>query len=297
MSIVTIENLSKTFIKDWKQRKTLALDDVSFELREGSITGFLGRNGAGKTTTIKCLLRLIHFSEGKINIFGSSDWSEDIRSRIGFLPEKPNFYDFLKGREVLEFYARLSRRVPSKEVNETVKKGLEQVGLGHAGGDYIRNYSKGMVQRLGLAQAIVGDPELIILDEPMSGLDPDGRKLMKDIILESSRKKGATIFFSSHLLHDVESLSGDLVIVKKGKNIFSGSTETLLGKFFTGFHVSYLESGEWKKKTCQDVKELQKQIDTIRSQGHSILGIDKKTLSLEEAFVELDKTKLVDTQI
>jgi ABC-2 type transport system ATP-binding protein len=207
-------------------RQVEAVKGISFDVREGEIFGFLGPNGAGKTTTIKMLIGLIFPTRGSATIYGRPVSDATARRRLGFLPENPYLYQYLTGVELMDLCGRLvglsgpERRKKSSEL-------IERVGLAHAADRAVRKYSKGMMQRLGLAQALLGDPDLLILDEPMTGLDPIGRKEVRDLLLEE-RTRGKTLFFSSHILSDVEMLCDRVAIVHRGQLSAYGRLDELL---------------------------------------------------------------------
>lgn len=228
MDIIRIEELKKSFKSGWPGRPAVtALDGLSLAVSAGEIYGFLGPNGAGKTTTLKILMGLMKSDSGIVEMFGHAAGTVEIRRRIGFLPESPYFYDYLTAREFLFFYgelAGLDRMVLDARVSEL----LDLVGLGHAAHRQLRKFSKGMLQRVGLAQAIIHDPELVVLDEPMSGLDPIGRKQVRDLILRL-REQGKTVFFSSHIIPDVEMICDRVGIVMKGKLLAAGRVDELAG--------------------------------------------------------------------
>ncbi|MEZ4407681.1 MAG: ABC transporter ATP-binding protein [Polyangiales bacterium] len=203
-----------------------AVRGVTFEVKRGEIFGFLGPNGAGKTTTIKTLLGLIFPSKGEVRLFGEPVTSPSARRRVGFLPENPYLYQYLSPREVLDLCGRLSG-IPADERASSAEQLLRRVGIGSVMDRPLRRFSKGMLQRAGLAQALMGDPELLILDEPMTGLDPIGRKEVRDLILEE-RERGRTVMFSSHILSDVEMLCDRVAIVNRGELTACGSLDELL---------------------------------------------------------------------
>jgi ABC-2 type transport system ATP-binding protein len=218
MSIPAIEivGLTKDFpVGFWRKRMRRALDSLTLQVEEGEVFGFLGPNGAGKTTTLKLLIGLIFPTAGTARIQGHS--IDDVRMHrdIGYLPEQPYFYDYLTARELLDYYARFSD-YSAAERRERVERFLERVGLASAGNVQLRKYSKGMLQRAGIAQAILHDPQVIFLDEPMSGLDPVGRHEVRDIILDL-KKQGRTIFFSTHILSDAEMLCDRVAVLSGGK--------------------------------------------------------------------------------
>ncbi len=195
--------------------KSLLLNDIRLLLKEGEVFWFLGPNGAGKTTTMKCILGIMDVTEGEVKILGGSIRDEKIRQKIGFMPENTYLYKYLTGDEFLDFNAAfywLSWAKLTKRKNEV----LEKVGLLHARRKRLHTYSKGMLQRIGLAQAILHDPEFIFLDEPMSGLDPIGRKMVKDLMLELKAAK-KTLFFNTHILSDVEAICDRFAIIAKGR--------------------------------------------------------------------------------
>lgn len=219
-SILKIENLSKTFRSHWVYKPIRAVHDVSLEIEHGESFGFLGSNGAGKTTTIKCILGLIHKTQGEIYFKGKKLNLATQHQEIGFLPEQPYFYEHLSVFETLDFFARLYG-LKGTERKKRVLATLERVGLSRRLKTNVRALSKGLQQRLGFAQAIINEPELLLLDEPFSGLDPIGRKEMRNMINEL-HDKGTTIFMSSHILPDVEDLCDRISIMKNGsiKKIF-----------------------------------------------------------------------------
>jgi ABC-2 type transport system ATP-binding protein len=224
--IVKVENIVKDFRPGFGLVRKRVLHGISFNVHQGEIFGFVGPNGAGKTTTLKILMGLIHAQGGSATILGHDISENEYRKYVGFLPENPYFYDFLTGTEFLNFYARVSG-VPVRERRDRVASLLEQVGLAHAGGARLRTYSKGMLQRVGIAQAVVHDPDIVFLDEPMSGLDPIGRKEIRDLILRLNGE-GKTIFMNTHILSDVEMLCHRVAILVNGKIRYVGSSEEFL---------------------------------------------------------------------
>jgi len=207
-------------------RKIVAVRDVSFSVGRGQVFGFLGPNGAGKTTTVKMCMDLIRPSSGTIEIFGKPPGDPATKARIGYSPEHPYFYDYLTPLEILRFYAKVFGLSPDVS-NPRIGELLERVGLADAQTRQLRKFSKGMLQRLGIAQALINDPELLVLDEPLSGLDPMGRKEIRDIVIEE-RKKGKSIVFISHILSDIEYLCDRVAIVANGTVVKQGSVDDLL---------------------------------------------------------------------
>jgi ABC-2 type transport system ATP-binding protein len=225
--VLQVSGLAKTFRKPFTGKKVEAVKGVSFEVNEREIFGFLGPNGAGKTTTMKMLTGLIAPTRGHASIFGIKAPSPDAMGRVGFLPENPYVYAYLSPREFVTLCARLSG-VPGAGLGKRVEKSLERTGVAYAMDRPVGTMSKGMLQRVGLAATLIHQPELLILDEPMSGLDPVGRKEVRDIILEE-RKAGRTVFFCTHILSDVEMMCDRVCILKKGEVVVSGSIADLLG--------------------------------------------------------------------
>ena len=215
MSILEVQDLRKTFTRGLLRRKTEAVRGISFAVEPGQIFGFLGPNGAGKTTTIKMLMGLIFPTSGSASLLGAPAGNREAKQRLGYLPENPYFYDYLSAQELLDMVGRmhgLDGAARRKRVGELI----ERVGLGHAGKRPLRSFSKGMLQRAGLAQSLMGDPELVVLDEPMSGLDPLGRKEVRDLIIEL-RERGKTVFFSTHILSDATLLCDRVAIIVRGE--------------------------------------------------------------------------------
>jgi ABC-2 type transport system ATP-binding protein len=224
--ILRVDGLCKTFRKPFSGRKVEAVKGISFEVSRREIFGFLGPNGAGKTTTIKMLTGLIAPTKGSARIFDMSVPSPEAMGNVGFLPENPYVYPYLTPREFVELCGRLNG-VTGARLHKRVATCLERVGVAYAADRKVRTLSKGMLQRVGFAAALVHEPELLILDEPMSGLDPVGRKEVRDLILEE-RSAGRTVFFSSHILSDVELLCDRVTILRKGEVVVAGALRDLL---------------------------------------------------------------------
>lgn len=224
-AILSVTELHKTFHVGFFRKRVEAVRGVSFEVQAGETFGLLGPNGAGKTTSIKMILRLIRQDRGSIRLFGK-ELSIESMKRIGYLPENPYVYQYLRAPEFLDLCGRLlgmEARLRRKRTDEMI----ELVGLSHATDRPIGRFSKGMMQRVGLAQALLHDPELLILDEPMSGLDPIGRKQVRDIIL-GQRQRGKTLIFTSHVLSDVEMLCDRIAIINRGQVVARGTLDELL---------------------------------------------------------------------
>ena len=224
--VLSARGLSKTYVKPFTGTKVTAVRGVSFEVQRGEIFGFLGPNGAGKTTTIKMMTGLVATSSGAVGIFGATVPAPDVMARVGFLPENPYVYPYLTPREFVTLCGRLSG-LSGERLGARVAEVVERVGMTYAIDRSARTLSKGMLQRTALAAALVHEPELLILDEPMSGLDPVGRKEVRDILVEE-RNHGRTLFFSSHILSDVEMLCDRVCILRKGEVVVSGALRDLL---------------------------------------------------------------------
>src|SRR6202165_2955315 len=216
MAAIEILDLEKTYLVGfWRKRPKLALRPLRLTIEEGEVFGFLGPNGAGKTTTLKLLMGLVFPTAGTARILGMDMHDPRTKSQIGFLPEQPHFYDHLSARELLNYYGQLSG-VPAKGRSARVEQMLARVGLIDSAGVQLRKFSKGMLQRVGLAQAILHDPKLVFLDEPMSGLDPMGRREVRDL-MEQLKEEGKTVFFSTHILPDAEALCDRVAIIHQGE--------------------------------------------------------------------------------
>jgi ABC-2 type transport system ATP-binding protein len=226
MAAIEILGLEKTYkIGFWRKRPKRALYPLNLTVEDGEIFGFLGPNGAGKTTTLKLLMGLVFPTAGSARILGQ-EWTEpSVKAQIGFLPEQPYFYDYLTAYELLEYYGQLSG-VPAKHRSQRVDQVLHQVGLRDVQGLQLRKFSKGMLQRVGIGQAILHDPKLVFFDEPMSGLDPMGRREVRDL-MEELKHEGKTVFFSTHILSDAEALCDRVAIIDKGELRGVGAVEDL----------------------------------------------------------------------
>ncbi len=227
-NIIEIENLSKDYeVGFWKKKKVRALDNLTLNVEGGQIFGFLGGNGAGKTTTIKILMSLIFPSEGKAKILGEDISNVKMHSRIGYCPENPYFYDYLKASELMNYFGELFGLDTAKRKAKTAEL-LTKVGLEEKDWNkQLRKFSKGMLQRVGLAQSLINEPDIVFLDEPMSGLDPIGRREIRELISEL-RTNGTTVFMSTHILSDIEALCDNVAILRGGKLAATGKLDDLL---------------------------------------------------------------------
>ena len=228
MPVLELRDVHKSYRSHLSIRKYWVLRGLSLSIEAGEIFGFIGTNGAGKTTTIKLALGLIFPDAGSVSLFGAAGVPAEARRRVGFLPENPYLYDYLTGEEFLDFHARLFGIDPSTR-RTRVRELLGRVGLANRGDRQLRHYSKGMLQRIGLAQALINDPELVILDEPMSGLDPIGRREVRDIILEL-KARGRTIFFSTHILSDTEMICDRVGLLVRGSLKAVGRIDELVSR-------------------------------------------------------------------
>ena len=226
MAVLEFSGVSKSYRTHLSLRRYWILRDLSFEVKEGEIFGFIGTNGAGKTTSIKLALALLFPDAGHVRVLGEDASRPAARRRVGFLPENPYFHDYLTGGEFLDFHARL-HGIPGGERRRRVGAMLERVGLANRADRQLRHFSKGMLQRIGLAQALINEPDLVILDEPMSGLDPIGRRDVRDLILDL-KARGSTVFFSTHILSDTELLCDRVGMIVKGRLKAVGRVEDLV---------------------------------------------------------------------
>ena len=236
MLALRTEGLTKHYsVGFWRKRPYVALDHLTIQVEPGEVFGFLGPNGAGKTTTLKLLLQLIYPTAGAAWILGKPAGDLEVKRRIGYLPEHPYFYDYLTAEELLTYFASLFG-ITGGAGRKRVAAVLDEVGIGAERRRQLRQYSKGMVQRVGIAQAILNEPELVIFDEPMSGLDPLGRREMRQLMLRL-RDRGCTVFFSSHILADAEALCSRVAILARGKQVASGRMTDILAFELRGWEL------------------------------------------------------------
>jgi len=234
MKILEVKNIHKNL---WGNH---ILQDVSFSVEKWEIYWFLGPNGAGKTTTMKCIMNLITPEQGEIHVLGEQGLTQEARKKIGFMPENTYLYKHLTGREFLRFNGSFFG-YKGEELETKIDTLLKRIGMEHAADKYLKSYSKGMLQRVGLGQAIINEPELVFLDEPMSGLDPLGRKMVKDLLLEL-RENGTTIFFNTHILADVESICNRISIINKGKIIVESKKISDVKGGLENFFIEQIEA-------------------------------------------------------
>jgi ABC-2 type transport system ATP-binding protein len=298
---IEIQNLTKDYpVGFWRKRMRRSLDHLSLQVEEGEIFGFLGPNGAGKTTTLKLLMGLIFPTEGRARIRGRSIEDVSMHAEIGYLPEQPYFYDYLTARELLDYYARFSGFSPS-ERNERVTRFLELVGLSPAADLQLRKFSKGMLQRVGIAQAIIHDPKIVFLDEPMSGLDPVGRREVRDIIL-GLKKQGSTVFFSTHILSDAEMLCDRVAVLVSGKLRGTGSPEEIVsievqamevffemadGRAIPAALAQHITQTGARCRIEVAESQLYGSLDRLRDAGARIISVTPVRPTLEDYFLKL----------
>ena len=236
MLVIETEKLTKDYaVGFWRKRPYRALDGLDLAVEQGEVYGFLGPNGAGKSTAIKLLMQLIFPTSGTARILGRPVGDVEMRRRIGFLPENPAFYDYLTAEELLTYFASLFD-MPASARAARVATVLDEVGIGAERRMRLRSYSKGMVQRVGIAQAIINEPEVVFFDEPMSGLDPLGRRDVRQLMLRL-RDRGCTVFFSSHILSDAEALCSQVAIIAQGKLAAGGRLSDILGVDVLGWEL------------------------------------------------------------
>jgi ABC-2 type transport system ATP-binding protein len=304
MSAIEIDNLTKDYeVGFWRKRKVRALDGLSLKVEQGQIFGFLGANGAGKTTTLKLLMRLIYPSGGAARILGHDISDVSMHARIGYLPENAYFYDYLTAREFLNYCGELFGQDRSTRTGRTEEL-LLRVNLEKKSWDrQLRKFSKGMLQRVGLAQALVNDPEIVFLDEPMSGLDPVGRREVRDLIA-SLRGEGKTVFMCSHILSDIEVLCDSVAILKDGRLARAGSLDELRARESSLIEIiatgadearlkEYLATGSTITTTASglrievpDEKDVDEVIAALRKANGKLVSVQPVRQSLEELFLE-----------
>jgi ABC-2 type transport system ATP-binding protein len=299
MPAIEILGLEKTYtVGFWRKHRKRALRPLHLTVEEGEIFGFLGPNGAGKTTTLKMLMGLVFPTSGSARLLGR-DWTDpEVKAQIGFLPEQPYFYDYLTAQELLNYYGQLSG-VPGKDRKRRIDEVLQRVGLTDVKGMQLRKFSKGMLQRAGIAQAILHDPKLVFFDEPMSGLDPMGRREVRDL-MEQLKHEGKTVFFSTHILSDAEALCDRVAIIHHGELEGVGAvadlTSSVQGKvdvIWQGTHVpaSVKALGAECHVTGDTVRAVLPEnqqdaaIDALRRENIRLIAITPVRTSLEEYFV------------
>lgn len=284
--MIHFHHVTKKFQGHFWEKSFLAVEDVSFSIAQGDLVGFLGANGAGKTTLIKCLMDFSRPSIGNIE-FGKElgDSLLEIKSKIGYLPERAYLYPYLSGREFLNYAGKLNN-IETQEHRELVEFFCRKLNIDHALDRLIKTYSKGMQQRLGFVSILLHKPKIIILDEPLSGLDPLGRREFKTILKELNQK-GVTIFFSSHVVADVEEICNKVVFIEKGKLIHEGSIDELILKHSNDFYdIKYVISEKIMIEKIHESEKNKKILEIVNS-GNQILEIEKEKPTLEEIIYKI----------
>jgi ABC-2 type transport system ATP-binding protein len=302
--ILRIENLHKSFKTGFIPKKKKILKGLSLEVQGGEIFGYLCPNGAGKTTTIKCILGLIFPEDGKIEIFGYSNLSLKAKEKIGFLPENPYFYDYLTATEFLRFYSDITL-VKKEDKQGQIKGLLDMVGLKQAANLQLRKFSRGMLQRIGIAQSLINNPSLVLLDEPLGGLDPLGRKEMRDVIVKL-KEEGKTVFLSSHILQDIEMICDRVAILVEGQIINQGPLQDLISEkvFFTEVTLSgvamndlgglgelYSVLGERILLKVFDEEKIEEVFLRVKEKKGKVHSLIPRTETLEDLFVGAVKSR------
>ena len=300
---ITTSGLSKTYATAFGKSKVHALRPLDLTIDEGEIFGLLGPNGAGKTTLVKLLLGIVHPTEGSAELFGKTIRSHEARRSVGFLPENHRFPEFLTGRETLDLYARMSGTAKSARATRSEEL-LERVRISDAADRRVKTYSKGMLQRLGIAQALMSNPKLVLLDEPTDGVDPVGRHEIRDLLLEL-HSDGVTLFLNSHLLGEIERVCTRVAILKEGRLVREGTVEeltteervwrlrcTTIPEHALDAHVHLVEGslsgdlGEYRVHAA-DRTALNESLDSLRAAGVEIESVEPLRQSLEDLFIEV----------
>jgi ABC-2 type transport system ATP-binding protein len=301
--VIETRDLAKVYASGWRRGNRVdALMDLNLEIGRGEIFAFLGPNGAGKTTTINLLMGFLQPTRGQVTLFGSAPSDRWVHRRIGYLPENYAFYSFLTAPKLLSFFGRLFG-LPAKERRARIERLLRQLGLWEARDRKIGSYSRGMRQRLGIAQALLNEPDLLILDEPTSGFDPVGRRMVRDLLL-GLKQRGATIFLSSHILSEVEVVCDRVAIINRGRLVQQGMLRDVVGSH-TGYEIAFTDGNgsivarlremNLKVTLVQDQGQTfigdealaQTVIDIIRAGGGALKAFVPKTRTLEDVFLEV----------
>lgn len=284
MYALDMQGLGKVF-KGKKRQTVEALKGLSLSIEQGEVFGFLGPNGAGKSTTIKCLMGLIRPTSGTATIMGETIGTESSRLKVGYLPENPAFYDYLTAEEYLQFVGKVFK-MPDAILTRRSEEALKQLELWDARKRPIRGYSKGMVQRVGLAQVLIHDPDVYILDEPMSGLDPVGRALVKEIIL-GLKKRGKCVFFSTHITDDVEKVCDRVGILLHGELKMVDRVDAIMLRGIVGYQVRLKDADG----ATFDEEAPKEQLDRFLAEqvaiGREIVLVEPRRKNLEDLFLSL----------
>ena len=302
-NVIEIANLTKDYeLGFWKKKKVRSLDDLSLTVKGGQIFGFLGANGAGKTTTIKLLMRLLFPTNGTARILGRDISDADMHRSIGYCPENPYFYDYLTALELMNYFGEIFGLNAAKRKSRSEEL-LKQVALEEKSWNkQLRTFSKGMLQRVGLAQSLINEPEIVFLDEPMSGLDPIGRREIRELIA-GLRTQGKTVFMSTHILSDIESLCDEVTILRSGKLAVSGKLHELLAsESDVGFEVTVTNVTADQMRSslngtvrfdehaagciaqCSNESDVERVLTAVRSNGGNLVSVQQIKQSLEDLF-------------
>ncbi len=295
VTALRVDDIHKSFKLGFIPKRKIILEGISLDVDQGEIFGYLGPNGAGKTTTLKCILGLIFPEKGKIEIFGQPHLSLQAKEKVGYLPENPYFYDYLTASEFLRFYSQLS---PIRIKEEKIQSLLRLVGLEESGSLQLRKFSRGMLQRIGLAQALLPNPSLLFMDEPLGGLDPLGRKEIRDTIVRL-KEEGKTVFLCSHILQDIEMICDRVAILVHGKIINQGKLQDLISEkiFFTEIVLSGVDRKELEGMgesfsshdrillKVFDEEKIDKVLRLVQSKNGKIHSLIPRTETLEDLFV------------
>ncbi|MCR4424317.1 MAG: ABC transporter ATP-binding protein [candidate division WOR-3 bacterium] len=310
--VIETVRLTKFYRTGFRMKRVRALVDLNLQVEKGEIFGFLGPNGAGKTTAIKIIIGLAKPTQGFATVLGKPPRDHRVKKSVGFLPESPYFYEYLTAAEFLELTAQLSG-VPRGELKPRVREMLKMVRMEHAAHIQMKGFSRGMLQRIGIAQALIHDPEVVVLDEPMGGLDPIGRKEFRDIIL-SLRDQGKTVFFSTHILADVEMICDRVGIIVGGKMVKAGRLNEILtseveaievtvrgaqGKFRKALErvaQKAFDSGEFLMLTVKDDDDVERIMAITREAGAKVTAIVPRTKTLEDFFMSQVKSLLEERE-
>ena len=280
-----VKNLHKGFQKNFWIPYEFILKGLNFSIPEGCITSFLGWNGSGKTTTFKCLFNLIKKDQGEILFFGEDHSSSKVKSLLGFLPENPEFYEDLTAEELLLFYGQLTEFKKSSQLKSRVSNLLKSLELYPWRHKRIKTFSKGMLKKLGILQAVISRPKMIVLDEPFSGLDTNSVLAVIEWIEKMNREEGLTVFFSSHILQDVERLSQRLIFIKEGRIIFQGDVAQRSFSIQEQRRILFIDSkGRKTSKVVPNLKECQVELEKLIKDKCSILSVSRERQTLDSFY-------------
>ena len=286
--MIKFNNITKKFRNNFWDKEFIAVDDVSFEIESGDLVGFLGANGAGKTTLIKILMDFSRQTTGSVNFDQQMGQNlNEIKASIGYLPERPYLYPHLTGREFLEYVGKINS-INSKSLNELIIHWSEKMQIAGALDKLTKAYSKGMLQRLGFVSCLIHAPKLLVLDEPLSGLDPIGRRDFKNILVELN-KSGVTIFFSSHIVSDVEEICNKVIFIEKGKLVYNGNIDTLIMKNATDLYTVKTLIKDKVEIVNLNKEDKDIYLREMLSLNIEVIEIEKEKITLEEIIYKIKK--------